>query len=304
MFETPAQYQFATFFMYAIALPYFFILMGLEGLALKRRAGNTAGLQAPIDRLMGYELTDSLCSIAMGAFKLVTMGVAGFLTMPLFYHLYANRIWSPDISAWWFVPVLIVAEDLCYYWYHRAGHRIALFWAEHSNHHTSEHYNLSTALRQSLLGPFYAFVFWLPLPLLGIDPLALVFAKTFNLLYQYWLHTEVFEVKGRLEKVLNCPQHHRLHHARNVEYHDCNYGGIFIVWDRWFGTYRDYVPGLAPVYGTVKPEPSRNPLYQGIAGWKNLIEKCRQMPGLRAKVQCMWMPPDWTPQAVVTGRPG
>lgn len=277
----------------AIAVPYFLILMAIEYRAIKKRAGSTAGILAPIAQLKGYELHDSLCSIAMGALKLLTTATAALVSLPLMQHLYEHRILDLQISAWWYVPVLLVADDFCYYWYHRAGHRVALFWAEHSNHHTSEHYNLSTALRQSLLGPFYSFIFWMPLPLLGIDPMAFVLAHTINLLYQYWLHTEIFEVNGWASKVLNCPQHHRLHHARNEEYHDCNYGGMLIVWDRMFGSYRDFVPGVPPVYGTVKPEPSRNPLFQGVAGWLRLIQKIKAMPHWSQRIQCLFAPPGW-----------
>lgn len=279
----------------AIAIPYFFILMALEYAAIRRRAGNTRGITSPIIAFKGYELKDSLCSISMGALKLMTTALAALVMFPLMKQVYEHRLFDLDLSAWWYVPMLLVFDDFCYYWYHRAGHRVALFWAEHSNHHTSEHYNLSTALRQSVLGPFYTFIFWLPMPLLGIDPIAFVLAHTINLLYQYWLHTEVFEVRGVLQYVLNCPQHHRLHHARNAEYHDCNYGGMFSVWDRLFGSFRAYVPGVPPVYGTVKPEPSRNPLFQGVAGWLRLIQKMRSLPRFSQRVQCLFAPPGWMP---------
>ncbi|MCQ8896741.1 sterol desaturase family protein [Limnobacter humi] len=95
--------------------------------------------------------------------------------------------------------------------------------------------------------------------------------------------------------VINCPQHHRLHHAKNEAYHDCNYGGILIVWDRWFGTFRDFQPGVAPVYGTLTPVLSTNPLKQGIMGWVHLLQKVGKAPGLLNKLKCLWLPPGWTP---------
>lgn len=279
-------YEQLTLFMYVVAIPYFFGAMALEGWAMRKK---------PAGYYAGYSLNDSLCSIAMGALKLVTMGLSVLWAYPIMLWLYEFRVVSWDISSWWFVPLLLVADDFCYYWYHRVAHRCAAFWAEHSNHHTSERYNLSTALRQSVLGPFYAFIFWLPLPLLGMDPLVLTFAHTVNLLYQYWIHTETFEVNGWFEKVFNCPQHHRLHHAKNEEYHDCNYGGILIVWDRWFGTYREFVPDVKPVYGTLTPVLTTNPLKQAVAGWGHLIEKMKAAPDFKNRVLCLIKPPGWEP---------
>lgn len=292
------QYQTATLMLYGIGVPYFFIAMGIEIARMRRMKtqGVLPAIEGPIIEVKGYELKDSLCSIAMGAMKLGTMALAALMTLPIMIWLYENRVFSLNISSWWFLPLLIVADDFCYYWYHRVAHRCALFWAEHSNHHTSEHYNLSTALRQSLLGPFYAFIFWLPLPLLGFDPIVLAFAHTVNLLYQYWIHSEIFEVHGWFERVFNCPQHHRLHHAKNEEYHDCNYGGIFIVWDRWFGTYRDFQADVAPVYGTLTPVLTTNPLAQGVMGWVHLLQKLKKAPGLKNKMLSLLKPPGWTPQ--------
>lgn len=294
MFSELPDFQLATQFLYMVAIPYFFILMGWEYTWIKRNKSRGGQSSSPFSGYTGYAKADSWCSIAMGAFKLITMAAAGLYILPIVIWLYDNRLVSLPFDAIWFVPLLIVVDDFCYYWYHRSAHRVALFWAEHSNHHTSETYNLSTALRQSLLGPFYAFVFWLPMASLGFDPLTLAFAHTVNLLYQYWIHTETFEIHGWFEKVFNCPQHHRLHHAKNEVYHDCNYGGIFIVWDRMFGTYRAYTDEV-PVYGTVTPVLTTNPIKQGFAGWQMLIEKLRATEGLGNKLKLLIMPPGWQP---------
>ncbi|HEX4917281.1 MAG TPA: sterol desaturase family protein [Limnobacter sp.] len=287
MIDSP-EFKLWTQWLYIAALPYFFGAMALEGWAIKR--------QGPGAWYAGYEWRDSLCSMAMGALKLVTMAIAALWALPIMMWLYQQRVVDLPVSSWWFVPLVVLADDFCYYWYHRCAHRCAAFWAEHSNHHTSEHYNLSTALRQSVLGPVYTFVFWLPLPWLGMDPLAVTFAHTINLLYQYWIHTETFEVKGWFERVFNCPQHHRLHHAKNTEYHDCNYGGILIVWDRWFGTYKDFVPGVKPVYGTLTPVLTTNPLKQAVAGWGHLLHKVRAARGLKNRMLCFVKPPGWVPE--------
>ena len=288
-------YQTATHLLYAVGIPYFFALIAIELATLRKLNGRMTNISGPIKVVQGYQWKDSVCSISMGAIMLVVTGVALLWTLPLMDWLYARRVFDLDVSAWWFVPLLIVADDFVYYWYHRTAHRCALFWAEHSNHHTSETYNLSTALRQSVTGPLYAFVFWLPLVWLGFHPLVLAFAHAVNLLYQYWIHTELFEVHGWFERVFNCPQHHRLHHAKNEEYHDCNYGGMFIVFDRWFGTYRDYTPGVAPVYGTLTPVLTTNPFKQAVMGWVHLAQKIRRTSGLKQRLLCLIKPPGWTP---------
>lgn len=294
MFAEALDFELATQFLYVVAVPYFFLLMAFEYAWIRKGKLRAGGSISPFNSYTGYQFKDSLCSIAMGGLKLVTTVAAGLYIVPLMQWLYEHRLLSLPFEAFWFIPLLIVMDDFCYYWYHRSAHRVALFWAEHSNHHTSETYNLSTALRQSLLGPFYAFVFWLPLLLLGFDPLTLAFAHAVNLLYQYWIHTETFEIRGSLSYVLNCPQHHRLHHAKNKVYHDCNYGGIFIIWDKLFGTFRDYTDEV-PVYGTVTPVLTTNPIKQGFAGWKMLIEKIAETKGIRRKLRVLVMPPGWQP---------
>ncbi|MDX1668771.1 MAG: sterol desaturase family protein [Limnobacter sp.] len=301
MFTELTDFTLATQFLYAVAVPYFFALMGWEYFWIKFRKDRAGHSTSPFSGYTGYEKTDSACSIAMGALKLVTMAAAGLYIIPIMYWLYDHRLFTLPFDSLWFLPLLIVVQDFCYYWYHRCAHRSSFLWAEHSNHHTSETYNLSTALRQSLLGPFYAFVFFTPMALFGFEPLTIVFAQAFNLLYQYWIHTETFEVKGWAEKVLNCPQHHRLHHAKNKVYHDCNYAGIFILWDRLFGSYRDYTNEI-PVYGTVTPVLTKNPIKQGFAGWVMLIRKVKATPGLNDKLKRLVMPPDWEPEAA-SGQP-
>ena len=202
------------------AIPFFLVTMAVEWRTLRE------------DRAMkGYEGKDSAASISMGLGYLGIASVLKLASIPLFLFLYQYRVF--DLGGyWWTWPLLILCEDLCYYWYHRAGHEVRLFWASHVNHHSSQHYNLSTALRQSWMSPVTGWVFWAPLPLLGF-PVELVIAQqAISLLYQYWLHTEKITRLPGFRWVFNTPSHHRVHHGTNDHYLDRNYAGIFIIWDR------------------------------------------------------------------------
>jgi sterol desaturase/sphingolipid hydroxylase (fatty acid hydroxylase superfamily) len=206
-------------------------------------------------------------------------------------YLFISTLWAPvlfeiyslahdrallDFGPYWLDPTsarfftlwfaLFLLEDLCFYWFHRMSHRLGWLWAAHVSHHSSERFDLSVALRQSWT-PFVAFPFWLPLPLLGFDPIMVLLAQFFSLFYQALLHTELVPSLGPIERVLNTPQHHRVHHGANDRYRDKNFGGVLIVWDRLFGTYA----GLSePIRYGIDREVSRNPLVIGIHGWIDL----------------------------------
>ena len=124
------------------------------------------------------------------------------------------------------------ADDFSYYWFHRTSHECRFFWASHVVHHSSQRYNLGTALRQTWTGGFFSFVFWLWMPLVGFQPIMIFTMQAFSLLYQFWIHTEVVRHMGVLELVMNTPSHHRVHHATNPQYIDRNHAGILIIWDR------------------------------------------------------------------------
>ena len=159
------------------------------------------------------------------------------------------------VLAW---VLLVVAEDLCYYAYHRVSHEVRLFWAGHVVHHSSRRYTLGTALRQSWTAPVLGMVFWMPLPLLGFRPEWVALMSSFSLLYQYWIHTETIGRLGPLEWVMNTPSHHRVHHGSNPQYIDRNHAGIFIVWDRLFGTFEP--EGEKVVYGLTRDVGTYNPV--------------------------------------------
>ena len=278
-----------------LAVPFFIATMLLElGLARWRGTGR-------------YETRDTLASLVMGGGNLVEgilTGAAVFAVMMAVYPLAPFKLaeqpwgWSP-----WVFVLCFVLDDLRYYWFHRFSHEVRWFWASHVTHHSSQHYNLSTALRQTwtytvVLG----FVFRLPLVLLGFHPAMIVFIGGFNLVYQYWIHTELI---GRLprwfEAVFNTPSHHRVHHAINPRYLDANYAGTLIVWDRLFGTFVPELPGdqAAPGdrlrYGIVHQLGSFNPLRIALHELQAMARDAVQ-PGLspRERLGYLFGPPGWS----------
>lgn len=209
------------------SIPAFLLLIALE-LAWARRHPTA----------VGYELRDTAASLTMGLANVVLSAATKLATIPLWAWLYQFRLVDVPLALGpWSWGVLLVAEDLCYYWFHRAHHEVRVLWAVHVVHHSSQHYNLSTALRQPVLTPLTAPWFWLPLPLLGFPPAMILTAQAVSLLYQFWLHTEAVPKLGALEWIFNTPSHHRVHHGKDPQYLDRNHGGIFILWDRWFGTF-------------------------------------------------------------------
>ena len=185
-----------------------------------------------------YEPNDTLTSLALGLGSTIAGILTGGLFLAIALWFYQYRLF--DIGyTWWAFVLAFVLDDLGYYWIHRAGHRIRWAWAAHVVHHSSQHYNLSTALRQTWTGFFgLTFIIKLPLFLVGFPPAMLAFVGGINLIYQFWIHTEVIGRMPRwFEAVMNTPSHHRVHHATNPRYLDMNYAGVFIVWDKMFGTF-------------------------------------------------------------------
>jgi sterol desaturase/sphingolipid hydroxylase (fatty acid hydroxylase superfamily) len=197
---------------------------------------------------------DAAASLSGGIGLLVIDLAWKVVALAVMRKIYEHRIADLGALGW---AALIVADDFCYYWYHRVGHEIRFFWAGHVAHHSSERYYLATALRQSWTAPMLGLAFWLPLPLLGFAPVNVLMMKSFSLLYQYWIHTETIGKLGPIEWIMNTPSHHRVHHGSNPEYIDKNYAGIFIVWDRLFGTFEPerakVVYGLTTNIGTYNP---------------------------------------------------
>ncbi len=167
--------------------------------------------------------------------------------------------------------IILFAEDFTYYWFHRISHESRLFWASHVVHHSSQKYNLSTALRQTWSGSFYTFIFWLPLVLIGFHPVMVLVQMSISLIYQYWIHTELIKKMPKwFEAIFNTPSHHRVHHATNPQYLDRNHAGIFIIWDRLFGTFEPEVE--KPVYGLVTNIETYNPIKVAFIEWYNMLK--------------------------------
>ena len=231
------------------AVPFFIISILLELVYGLLRGRNT------------YRLNDSVGSLFLGtlsqARRFVTLGVGGYV-----YYLITQyfSLALMDVGHWFTWVLAFVLYDFCYYWLHRLGHERTILWAAHVAHHQSEDYNLSTALRQTSTGFLLGWVFYIPMYLLGIPAEVVVTVGSINLLYQYWVHTEHIPKLGWYEWIFVTPSNHRVHHAQNDRYMDRNYGGVFILWDRWFGTFQEELEEDPPIYGIRGPLRSFNPL--------------------------------------------
>ena len=214
-----------------LATPVFLALIGVE-LAIGRARGRA-----------GYRLNDALSSIGLGVMSQVAGVFTAVLTLGIYVAVHERfAVWQLAPTSPWTWAIGLVAYDFLYYWHHRAGHRVALFWAAHVVHHQSEDYNLSTALRQTSSGWLVGWIFYLPMAIAGFPPLVFAVVALIDLLYQFWVHTEQVGRLGGFDRWFCAPSNHRVHHAVNDVYLDRNYGGVFLVWDRLFGTYAEEDP--------------------------------------------------------------
>jgi sterol desaturase/sphingolipid hydroxylase (fatty acid hydroxylase superfamily) len=210
------------------AVPFFILLLVVEAMTYRH-------LQS--DELVGYDFEDTRTSLLMGSGNVVVNVVWKLAVVTVYAALYELTPLRLDAGDWWVWVLLFFGDDLAYYWFHRVSHESRVFWASHVVHHSSQHYNLSTALRQTWV-PMTYLPFWLPLLLLGFAPWMVLLAQSWSLIYQFFLHTErVGRLPRPLEAVLNTPSHHRVHHGANEQYLDRNYGGILVVWDRLFRSF-------------------------------------------------------------------
>lgn len=196
---------------------------------------------------------------------------------------------------WWAWLLLFLLEDLSYYWFHRANHSVRLFWAGHVNHHSSRYLNLGTALRQGVGERVHKYLFWLWLPLLGFDPAMIVTLMAISLIYQFWIHTETVDRLPRwFEWWFNTPSHHRVHHASNVRYLDCNHGGVLIIWDRLFGTFAAERADEPCVYGLTHNIDSHQPWVVLKHGYQSLWQDVRRSTHWRDRLRYLWLAPGWS----------
>ncbi|MCB0637863.1 MAG: sterol desaturase family protein [Lewinella sp.] len=263
------------------AIPAFIILLLLEVVV------------AAYEKRDWFEAKDTFSSLAMGIgnvlIGLFTKGVVA----AAYFAVYQFRLF--DLSAaWWVWILLIFAEDFTYYWFHRVSHSTRYFWASHVVHHSSQKYNLGTALRQTWTGDLSGgFAFWLWLPLLGFHPLMVMMAQSISLLYQFWIHTEViYKLPRPIEFFFNTPSHHRVHHASDVQYLDRNHAGILIIWDRLFGTFVEEKEH--PTYGLTRNIDTFNPVRIATHEWVDIWRDIRHAPTWKAALGYVFGPPGWS----------
>lgn len=268
-----------------LVAPLFFLLIGLEYWVGRRRGRNT------------YRLNDALSSIGLGMVSQLVGGLTKLFTLGIYVWVYEHWALLPGLSQEsllvWSLGLLVY--DFLYYWHHRFGHTVALFWAAHAVHHQSEDYNLSTALRQTSSGWVAGWIFYLPMALIGFPPLVFVVVALIDLLYQYWVHTQQIGRLGWFDRWFCSPSNHRVHHAVNDPYLDRNYGGILILWDRLFGSFQDELDEEPCVYGTRDALQSWNPWVANWHVYGFLLKKTAATPGLINKLRVWWEAAHWQP---------
>jgi len=265
------------------AIPAFVLLIAVEMLIARAR-----------DPLR-YCPRDTLTSMALGLGSTIAGALAGGLIYAIALWVWQFRLFTIGWDWYWFV-LAFVLDDLAYYVFHRSAHRVRWFWASHVVHHSSQHYNLSTALRQTWTSVFsLAFLFRLPLFLIGFPPAMIFFVAALNLVYQFWIHTELIGRMPRwFEAVMNTPSHHRVHHATNPRYLDRNYAGVFIVWDRLCGTFEPERVDEPPRYGLVKDLGSFNLLWAAFHEWIGIARDAWAAPDFASRVHYLVAPPGWS----------
>ena len=243
-----------------------------------------------------YTTRDGLASMAMGLGNLVSDLVFGFIGLAALMLMWRFRLLDLGTSVA-VVLLALVAQDFLYYWKHRIAHRVRWFWSAHVVHHSSEHYNLTTALRQPWNNQFTGYVLLsAPLVLLGFHPALIGFVASLNLLYQFWIHTEAIDRMPRwFEAVFNTPSHHRVHHSTHPEHLDRNYAGIFIVWDKLFGTFVAEKPDEAMTYGLVKNIGTHNPVRIAFTELFGILrDAARHGLTMRERLLYVFAPPGWS----------
>ena len=222
----------------------------------------------------------------------VPYGLAG----PVFFWAYEHRLFTPRLDTVGGALLLFFSLEFFYYWFHRASHTVRWLWNSHSVHHSPNRFTLAAAYRLGWLGKFAgANVFFTPLALLGFEPATVLIALHLNLLYQFWIHADWIPKLGWLEYVINTPSSHRVHHARNPEYLDANFGGVLIVFDRLFGTYVEERADVPCQYGLVTPVTTYNPIVINFSPWIGLAKDLASARSLGEAWMFLFGPPGWRP---------
>ena len=283
----------------ALAVPFFLLALLLEvAIDRWRRTGY-------------YRSNDAINSLSAGILSETT----GYFTKIVQYTIWGlvlSNLALFDIQRSWFdasvsgVALWILAAvlwDFCYYWNHRMGHEISILWAAHAVHHQSEEYNLSTALRQTSSSFIFSWIFYVPLFLIGFPADVLVTVAAVNLIYQFWVHTQQIRRLGVLDRIFVTPSNHRVHHAQNEAYIDKNYGGIFVLWDRLFGTFAEEADDDPVIFGVRKPLANWNPIWANFQVYNYLLFDAKNTERWQDKIAVWFRRTGWRPADVAEAFP-
>jgi alkylglycerol monooxygenase len=272
------------------AVPFFFLLIFIE-LFLERSKGTNY-----------YRVNDSINSLTAGVLSRMIGIVKQLFPLTIYVVAYEQLALFQIVPSWWMWLVAFVFYDFCYYWNHRFGHEMNILWAAHVVHHSSEEYNLTTALRQSS-SSFFSWIFYLPMAILSFDPIVLITVGSLNLIYQFWVHTQHIPKLGWYEWVFVTPSNHRVHHAQNQIYIDRNYGGVFIIWDRIFSSYQEELDSEKPTYGIRKALKSWDPLWANVHVYSQLFKDCWHAKRWQDKLLIWFKRTGWRPTDVEKNYP-
>ena len=266
------------------AIPVFFLMILLE-LAYGFLIGKNT-----------YRVNDTFTSISIGLISrlpvILNLGFQGVIFVYFAKRYSINLMPVNELMTW---VIAFIMYDFFYYWMHRLHHEYRVLWATHVVHHHGEDYNLATALRQTSTGFLWKWIFFLPMIIVGVPGEVFVSVAGVNLVYQFWVHTRHVGHLGWIEKIFVTPMNHRVHHAKNKEYIDANYGGVFILWDRFFGTYIPERSDIKPVYGTVSQLNSWNPLWANFQVFYQMIQDTINTKNMSDKFKIWYSRTNWRP---------
>ncbi|MES2104899.1 MAG: sterol desaturase family protein [Pseudomonadota bacterium] len=270
-------------FLLFVALPIVVVSSLIEALVL-------SSLQRYDWKALGISLSDLFLRTVISIFLPLSIAT------PLINYVWEHRLMTVALDGWQAFLLLFIGQEFCYYWYHRAAHRVRWFWGNHAVHHSPNELNLAAAYRIGIFGKLTGTaLFFIPLMWLGFAPGVVAATLTLNLLYQFWIHATWIPKLGWMEYIFNTPSAHRVHHAANLDYLDANYGGVLIVFDRLFGTYREERADLPCRYGLVHPVSGYNLWQIEIGQWQALLRDLAAVRSPRAFFGYLLMPPGWSP---------
>jgi sterol desaturase/sphingolipid hydroxylase (fatty acid hydroxylase superfamily) len=271
-------------FLILITTPLYFAVIGIEILL------------SHLNLKKYYNVKDTLMNVylclANGAIDLLFRAVYVVILLWFFKFHFVDL----SLRPWLYWPMLFILEDIAFYFEHRVDHYCRVFWAVHVTHHSSEEFNLTTGFRSSVLQPLYRFIYFIPLALLGFNPVDIVFMYSLTQIYGILVHTRyINKMPAWFEALFVSPSHHRVHHASNIRYLDRNMGMVLIIWDRLFGTFQEEITSDPIKYGLTKPLDNPNhPTKIIFHEWQNLGRDIRKKLPLNIKLKYIFMPPGWS----------